>query len=697
MKFIRSTPTFVVALWLFCAAHLLATEANLAKISSTVAQVFAESHYSHAPMDEAMSGRILNAYFNKLDADHLFFTSQDIARLTRLHAATFGKETAQGDLSSAEAIFNLFKKRVHERQSKIEKILSTAQFDFKSNRSVELSRDNAPWPKDEMEADQLWRDQIEGDLLDDKLEGKNLSLSIQDIRDRYERLEREAQSHSHTEVMADVLSALAHAYDPHSDYLRKQDFEDLTTDMRLSMVGIGISIEPDGRFMKISEVFPSSPAGVDGRLKTKDRILAVAHGDAGFVKIEGMPFDRVMDLLRTRKGSRIQLKVIAPRGDSQPRVVDLIARTIELTDDQAKAEVIERNPKSPSPARLGWLQIPSFYGDPDRSKGHSVARDVRHLLKSLINERIEGLVLDMRGNPGGELEEAVKIGGLFLGKVPIVQEKDGEGTFYISKANTAALYTGPMVVLVDHLTASAAELLAAALQDHGRAIIVGGCSSSFGKGTVQTVVELKEILPDLPKSESFGAIQLTIAKFYRVNGASTQLKGISSDIPLPSPEDLPGGGETSMKNPLAYDEAKSISNDTKAKDALTALMPQLRELSSSRVKADREFRFLLEDLELAKQNANRVSLNEALRRKDLAEEKKRTSLRQTERAHNVSKEKIIPVALNAAQAPRASSEKRNARLGSANSSSGNQPDAVRREALNILEDFATLSKHSAAN
>ena len=705
MKRLRLLPAPVAlfAVLALCASSLGAKEVELSKISSAVAQLFSEGHYSQRPMDAEISERCLRAFFDKLDPDHLFFDSKDIEKLSNANATTFGKAAAEGKLQPAWEIYDLYKKRVQERRAKIEQLLATTEFDFKSDRFVQLSRTNSPWPENGEEADRLWRDQIEGDLLDGKLDGETHQESVQSIRDRYERMEHEVLVHSRDAVMADLLSALAHAYDPHSEYLRKQDFDALNTDMRLSMVGIGITVEADGRFVKISEVYPASPAGVDGRLKPNDRILAVAHGDQGFVKTEGLTFDQVMELIHSKKGTRIQLKVMAPGHPDQTRVVDLVSRTIELTDEQAKAEVIERKPASAASSEtapgadpslhLGWMRIPSFYGDPQSPKGRSVARDVRALLKRLNSEHIQGLVLDLRGNPGGELDEAVRIGGMFLGKVPIVQERDGEGAIYVSKANSTAVYTGPLLVLIDHLTASAAELLAAALQDYGRAIIAGGSYSSFGKGSVQTVVELDELLAHLPKSDAFGAIQLTIAKFYRVNGASTQLKGLRPDLALPSPEDLPGEGETAMKNPLAYDEMPAVTG-FKAGIASPAQIAELKKHSDERVKADQDFRYLLEDLDWEKANFNKVSLNEAFRRKEMEEDKTRTAARTAERlARGVEKDKVIELSLNA-EKPRRPSASRRRTKGQSDSSTDPAPDPIRKEAVNILEEFAGPARQS---
>ncbi len=299
---------------------------------------------------------------------------------------------------------------------------------------------------------------------------------------------------------------------------------------------------------------------MDGRIKPNDRILAIAKETGDFVDIGGMGIDHVLSLMRSKEGMHVRLKVTALRGTdaSEHRDIELVSRSIELVDDEAKAEVIERQGADGKKERLGWISLPSFYGDPDDPHGKSVTRDMRNLLTKLKWDNVSGIVLDMRNNPGGELEEAVGVGGLFLGPVPIVQEKDRNGEIYVSKAEGHAIYDGPLVVLTDHMTASAAELLGAALQDYGRAVMVGGHYSTYGKGSVQTVVDLCDVMRGVKKKDNdqLGAVQLTIAKFYRVNGQSTQLRGLTSDIQLPSPEDLPLEGESTMDHPLAYDETK---------------------------------------------------------------------------------------------------------------------------------------------
>ena len=240
-----------------------------------------------------------------------------------------------------------------------------------------------------------------------------------------------------------------------------------------------------------------------------------------------------------------------------------------MVDDAATADLVARQHPDGKKERLGWISLPSFYGEPGQPGSRSVTRDVRNLVIRLKKENVSGMVIDLRNNPGGELEEAVGVAGLFLGQVPIVQEKDRAGKIYVSKAEERRLYDGPLVVLTDHLTASAAELLACALQDYGRAVVVGGLFPTYGKGSVQTIVELGDVLQDVnPKeSEQLGALQLTIAKFYRVNGQSTQLHGLTADIQLPSPEDLPNEGESDMKNPLVYDETKPLHFAAKASHA----------------------------------------------------------------------------------------------------------------------------------
>lgn len=701
----------IFALLAVLSAAGAATPTDYAAVSSAVAQVLEQGHYSKRKITPELSRQFLANYLHDLDVDHLYFTQEDVDAITKAHADTLGSDALTGRTAAAIEIFELYKKRVNDRMAKIDALLKSG-FDFTGSRTVELTREHSKWPVDEAEADRLWKNQLAGEILDEKLNGSGDAACVQVVSGRYKQSQAELLDQPQdSEAVSIFLNALVRTYDPHSEYLRKQDMDDLDSDMSLSMVGIGVVIEGDGRYVRIVNVLPGSPAAQDGRLKPNDRILAIAKGDEDFIDIAGMSTDHVLSLMRSQAGTRIRLKVTASRdadaSASVRRDIDLVSRPIDLVDDEAKAEVVERLQPDGKKERLGWITLPSFYGDPDHPHGKSVSSDVRNLVIQLKRENVSGMVIDMRNNPGGELEEAVNVGGLFLGPVPIVQEKDRDGKIFVSRADSRALYDGPLVVLTDHMTASAAELLAAALQDYGRAIMVGGNYSTYGKGSVQTVVDLEDVI-DNPKKvgDDLGAVQLTIAKFYRVNGQSTQLRGLTADIKLPSPEDLPEDGESLMDNPLAYDEIKPARFF--AKTIVHSLpVAQLRELSSARVAADREFQYLEEDVdhETKKDQANLLSLNEITRRAELSDATARDKQRAAERKlrktlgetvievglHDLADKLPVPAIAQAANPATSSADP--APVAAAVPA---KPDPMRAETLNILSDLIHLTVKKTA-
>ena len=700
--------SLLVALTVAAAAARGATPVDYTTVSSAVAQVFEEGHYSRRQLTPDFSRQFLANYLHDLDEDHLYFTQGDIDAITKAHADSIAADALAGRTAAALEIFDLYKKRVNERMGKVQELLKTG-FDFSGDHTVELSREHSKWPADETEADSLWHNQIASEILDEKLNGSTDKECVETISGRYKQSLAELLDKPQTgEGMSIFLNALARTYDPHSEYLRKQDMDDLDSDMSLSMVGIGVVIEADGRYVRIVSVLPGSPAATDGRLKANDRILAIAKEGSDYVDIAGMTVDHVLSLMRSKLGTHIRLKVTASRGAdaAEHRDIELVSNKIDLVDDEAKAEVVERQLPDGKKERFGWITLPSFYGDPDHPRGKSVTRDMRNLVTQLKRENVAGIVIDMRNNPGGELEEAVGVGGLFLGPVPIVQEKDRDGKIYVSKADGRAIYDGPLVVLADHMTASAAELLSGALQDYGRAVLVGGHYSTYGKGSVQTVVELDDVIDD-PKqkaNEDLGAVQLTIAKFYRINGQSTQLRGLTPDIKLPSPEDLPEDGEALMDNPLAYDEIKPVRSFAKLTADHSLPLAQLKDLSSTRVAADEEFHFMQEDIdrEAKKDNENTLSLNEATRRAELSDDTLRSKQREAERKlHKSPEENVIPVSLHDLPGKPATSAITKASNASPSADPGTtadskQPDEMRTETLNILSDLVRLTQKKTA-
>ena len=450
------------------------------------------------------------------------------------------------------------------------------------------------------------------------------------------------------------LDALAQTYDPHSEYLSKADMKNFSINMGLSLVGIGAMLRSEDGYAKIESLVPGGPAQVDGRLKVGDRITAVAQAQADFVDVREMRLDKVVEMIRGKKGTRVRLLVV-PSDATDPsrrKNVELVRDEIKLKDQEARADIIIRKDENGNPIKLGWLTLPSFYADMDRHQ-KSTTRDVLALLKRLKKENIAGLVIDLRRNGGGSLEEALSLTGLFLKSGPIVQTKDYNGSIRISPDPVSMAYSGPLVVLTSRQSASASEIFAAALQDYGRAVVVGD-KNTFGKGTVQTILPIGRFASLLgSRSDEDGALKLTIQKFYRVAGGSTQLHGVASDIVLPSLSDLPEFGEGALKNALPYDEVPKAKY-TKWSDTHSLFVDQLKRRSEERVKNDPEFHYVMEDIGRLrhKLDENRISLNEDLRKKELADDKLRKEMRSKERlARNQEEPRIYRLTLDTVDKP----------------------------------------------
>ena len=465
------------------------------------------------------------------------------------------------------------------------------------------------------------------------------------------------------------------------------------------------------------------PAQTDGRLKVGDRITAVAQGPAEYVDVREMRLDKVVEMIRGKKGTRVRLLVIpsAATDPSGRKNVELVRDEIKLKDQEARADIILRKDENGDPIKLGWLTLPSFYADMDKHQ-KSTTRDVLALLKRLKKENIGGLVVDLRKNGGGSLEEALSLTGLFLKSGPVVQTKDYNGTIRISSdPDSGIAYSGPLVVLTSRQSASASEIFAAALQDYGRAVIVGD-KNTFGKGTVQTILPIGRFASLLGShSDEDGALKLTIQKFYRVAGGSTQLHGVASDIVLPSLSDLPEFGEGALKNALAYDEVTKAKY-TKWSDNHSLFIDQLRRRSEERVKGDPEFHYVMEDMNRLRHkiDENRISLNEDARKKEIADDKLRKETRSKERlARNQEEPSIYRVTLDTVDKPdlqlimypgKLAEAKKNGTVPKVDSDAAPDADsdlpdgatadgdtkdpvidAERDEALNILADLVQLS------
>lgn len=750
-----SALAFVLTLSLW-RGPVCAAEPDSGQIAISVGRLLEQAHYTRRKLDDDLSKQFLKNYLEQLDYNHLFFTQKDVDAFEAKFGAALKDDIMLGNVNPAFEIWDVYAKRVESRVAKVKELLKQ-NFDFNTDRTVELNRQKAPWPKDDAEADQLWQDRIEGEFLQEKLNDHSADVAANSekkpgktdkgdktdktdktakgdksdksdeapknespskvVNHRYDQLQRTIHEQTHEDIVKTFLSVLAQTYDPHSEYLSKEDLDTFNIQMRLSLVGIGAELRSEEGYAKVTNLVPGGPAQKDGRLKVSDRISAVAQGDKDFVDVIDMKLDKVVEMIRGKKGTVVRLKVL-PAHSSDAKIIDLVRDEVKLKDKAASAEIIEREDAHGQVRRLGWIRLPSFYADMEHSglkNARSTTRDVLTLLNRLKQENITGLVIDLRNNGGGSLEEAVNLTGLFINakKGPVVQAKDSNGNPHVSRMHTtkdpdtAFSYDGPMVVLTNRLSASASEIFAAALQDYGRAVIIGD-ESTFGKGTVQTMLEIGRFIPFLGgDSDEAGALKLTIQKFYRIAGGSTQLRGVTSDLRLPSLYDLPDIGESALKGPMPYDVVDPVPFDKVADHPL--FLDELRHRSAARVEADREFRYVTEDLNLVKEKRaeNKISLNEKARRAELAAEKAKREKRIAERAkHKQPDQKVFKITLDNVDKPELQQVKFDVKKSDDSAanpdddswmddeSQGKEPaiDPVRNESLNILNDLIDLSR-----
>src|SRR5436190_724461 len=638
-SFSRMKPTFrtlalsVVLLAFALAAQPIRAKSDAEQVAASVGRLLEEGHYTHQPLNDEISRKFLRTYLEILDFSHLFFTQQDVDMLTGKYETSLDDDVLLGNLKPAYEMYDLYTKRVDARVAKIKTLLKEPS-DFKKDETIELNRQKASWPKDETDADEIWRGRIASELLQEKISEHPIEPGPQLVARRYDRLARSVHEQDREEQVKLFLDALSQAYDPHSEYLSKADLKNFSINMGLSLVGIGAMLRSEDGYAKIESLVPGGPAQTDGRLKVGDRISAVAQGNASFNDVRDMRLDKVVDQIRGKKGTKVRLLVIpadAP-DPSKRKTIDLVRDEIKLKDQEARADIIIKKDENGDPVKLGWITLPSFYADMDKHQ-KSTTKDVLALLKRLKKENIGGLIIDLRRNGGGSLEEAISLTGLFLKSGPIVQTKSSNGNIVVSSdPDPGIAYSGPMIVLTSRQSASASEIFAAALQDYGRALIVGD-KNTFGKGTVQTILEIGRFTSLLgSRSQEDGALKLTIQKFYRVAGGSTQLHGVASDIVLPTLSDLQDNvGEGALKNCLPYDEVPRVKY-TKWSDAHSLFIDQLKRRSAERVQNNPEFRYVTEDLQRLRQKIaeNHITLNEDARRKELQDDKMRKESRAKE-------------------------------------------------------------------
>jgi carboxyl-terminal processing protease len=578
-------------------------------ISTNVAKLIEELHYSMPRLDNSLSSAILDKYLDTLDGNRMYFTSSDIASFNRLRYE-LDDRTRTGDLQPVFDIFNLFRKRAGERIDAAIALLATEP-DYTLEESFQWDRSELPWPTTDDEVDEVWRKNVKSDGLRLLLTGKTWTEAAEILKNRYERSYKRITQLTNDDVFEMYMNAVAHNMDPHSSYLSPRQSEEYRIQMSLSYDGIGASLQLEDDYVKVNDIIAGGPAQIDGQLKQEDRITAVGEGNGELVDVIGWRLDDVVQKIRGPGGSRVRLQVL-PAGaapGSPEKVIELIRDKIKLEEQAAKKELLQI-PFDGEQYRIGVITVPSFYQDfAARSRGDddytSTSRDVTRLIEEFKAEGgIDGLVMDLRANGGGHLSEATELSGLFIERGPIVQLRETRGTIQqLDDPSPTAIYNGPLAVLVDRYSASASEIFAAAIQDYDRGVIVG--QQTFGKGSVQNLFPLDRLM----RGTDNGQLTLTIGKYYRVTGESTQHRGVIPDIELPSMVDTATVGESSRDTALPWDRIQPTR--FRADPALATRIDTLRAHQQVRAAEDPEFRYLLSDIAAVKEIAAQksVSLN----------------------------------------------------------------------------------------
>jgi carboxyl-terminal processing protease len=605
----------------------LTQESQHVAAAKRISSQFLRTHYKQIDLDDELSVKIFDRFIRSLDFNRNVFSAEDIKRFAA-YRIKFDDAIERGNLSIAYEIYQLNMQRRTERYEYALSLLDK-EFNFElANDKFIYDREEAEWAKSNEELDELWRQRVKYDALNLKLAGKDWLKTQELLTKRYERAIKRLTQTSSEDVFQTVMNSFARSIEAHTSYLSPRNAERFQMEMNLSFEGIGAVLLSEDDFTTIRSVVPGGPADLSNNIKPEDKIVGVAQDTGEFVDVIGWRLDEVVELIKGPKGSIVKLQVVKGSSESLvPVVVKLTRDKIKLEDRAAKSEVFIPKDGPNKDQKLGVISIPSFY--------NNLHKDVRKEIDSLNEQGVRGIIVDLRGNGGGSLTESTLLSGLFIDKGPVVQIRDGAGRIRLEKdVDGKVFYDGPLTVLVDRYSASASEIFAAAMQDYNRALILG--EQTFGKGTVQQHRPLGRIY-DLYENP-LGSVQFTIAKFYRINGGSTQHKGVIPDILFPSVIDHADWGESQEENALPWDSIARANYTTFGENKNT--VKGLTELYNQRIK--KEFNYINEDVERykIKKEDKTISLVETERLKEKTEIEERNLIRTNERLSRLGLEKV---------------------------------------------------------
>ena len=560
-----------------------------------IVEQFVSMHYSQKPLDDMMSAKIFELYLNRLDPAHYYFLEGDVAEF-RKYESRVDDLLRRGNANLALDIFERFKIRLSERLAMMEEFMRE-DFDFSVDADWKLERSDQPYPETNADARKIWRTKIKFDLLTLKLGDTSLNEGKERLMKRVRGLWKDFSQYENDDVVSMFLNSMAAAYDPHSSYLAAQDLKNFDISIKLSLEGIGAVLRWDDGYTVVNSIVPGGAAARQGKLKIDDRIIAVAQGELAFESVIDMRLNNVVKLIRGKRGTKVGLQILRKTKDGFDTLKIVIVRDkILLKDGEAQASIFEQlpageNKNNKESLRIGVIKLPSFYVDfNDRRKNpklyKSSSRDVKAHLEKFVDENVDGVILDLRNNGGGGLDEAINMAGLFIGLNPVVIVRQSGGRrVTVHRSRERAVYTGPLVIMLNRYSASASEILAGAMYDFQRALLVGD-TTTFGKGTVQNIFQLPE---------GYGALKVTIAQFYRVSGWSTQNRGVETSIILPSLNNVREIGESTLDNALPWRSIDQVSY--RPKGNFKKVIPVLKKLSSKRVTDSEYFQQIDEDVQ----------------------------------------------------------------------------------------------------